>query len=148
MGNTPSQVWRPPSQIQTFKFKLKPWRLPQANNSNESSTARRCLSTCGYERVALSKSLGEDKELPVAVAQWKGMDSCQCCDERTDRQCVHCRRSVPFPFLQRSWLLSLRPLPNGNGSFLVAKSDSFFFGACSDGLPKLAVWPCLSFANQ
>ena len=26
VGNTPSQVWRPPSQIQTFKFKLKPWR--------------------------------------------------------------------------------------------------------------------------
>ena len=44
-------------------------RLSQANNSNESSTARRCLSTCGYERVALSKSLGEGKELPVAVAQ-------------------------------------------------------------------------------
>ena len=43
-------------------------RLSQANNSNESSTAR-CLSTCGYERVALSKSLGEGKELPVAVPQ-------------------------------------------------------------------------------
>ena len=44
-------------------------RLSQANNSNESSTARRCLSTCGYERVALSKSLGGAKELTVAVAQ-------------------------------------------------------------------------------
>ena len=36
-------------------------------------------------------------------------------------------RPLPLlPFLRRSSLLSLRPLPNGNGSFLVAKSDSFF----------------------
>ena len=36
-------------------------------------------------------------------------------------------RPLPLlPFLRRSWLLSLRPLPNGNGSFLVVKSDSFF----------------------
>ena len=31
MGNTPSQVWRPPSQIQTFKFKLKPSQTTKPN---------------------------------------------------------------------------------------------------------------------
>ena len=100
------------------KFKLKPWRprrseavSSQQQQRTESSTAGRCLSTCGYERVALSKSLGEGKELPVAVAQWKGMDSCRCCDEGTDRQCVHRRRSVPSlaPFLAKVLTLELTP---------------------------------------
>ena len=66
-----------------------------------------------------------------------------------DRQCVHRRRSVPFPCSLScegldSWAYTHCQMLS---SFLVAKSDSFFFGACSDGLPKLATWPGLSFAS-
>ena len=53
---------------------------------------------------------------------------------RIDSVSITADPSLPLlPFLRRSWLLILRPLPNGNGSFLVAKSDNFF--QCSDGLP-------------
>ena len=60
-------------------------------------------------------------------------------------------RPLPLlPFLRRSWLLSLRPLPKLMVTVLsLSQSPTvFFFGACNDGLPKLAVWPGLSFASQ
>ena len=68
-----------------------------------------------------------------------------CCDEHTDRQCVHRRRSVPFPCSLScegldSWAYALCQMVS---SFLIAKSDSFFFSvrvvtACRSWQPDLA----------
>ena len=106
-----------------FQIQLKPWRLSQSNNSNESSTARRSLSTSGLWTWCPFKEL-EGRQRTASrrgSVRRQGMDSCRTSVMvlwRTYGSTV-CPsppiRPLPLlPFSRRSWLLSLRPLPNVN----------------------------------